>query len=197
MFPGPPEVWQQVFARFGPTRFPAHYLWLAVRCPMLRPVRTTKELGLFQWFWDVGRWINDLDSDVPYESNLKHITEYRAILRLLWLIAVGVVVLFSLLPSSSPALQAVDALQVNDKVEHLCAYAGLAFLPVLHERWRTFLLIALALIGMGIGLEFGQLLSDGRQFEVADMVADGYGVLAGLLAGLPPRVWIRRRSRLV
>jgi len=164
---------------------------------MLRPVRTTKELGLFQWFWDVGRWINDLDSDVPYESNLKHITEYRAILRLLWLIAVGVVVLFSLLPSSSPALQAVDALQVNDKVEHLCAYAGLAFLPVLHERWRTFLLIALALIGMGIGLEFGQLLSDGRQFEVADMVADGYGVLAGLLAGLPPRVWIRRRSRLV
>ena len=184
--------WQQVFARFGPTRFPAHYLCVAIPWPMLRPVRKTKELGLFQWFWDVGRWINDLDSDVPYESNLKHITEYRAILRLLWLIAVGVVVLFSLLPSSSPALQAVDALQVNDKVEHLCAYAGLAFLPVLHERWRTFLLIALALIGMGIGLEFGQLLSDGRQFEVADMVADGYGVLAGLLAGLPPRVWIRR-----
>jgi VanZ family protein len=122
------------------------------------------------------------------------VPQYRLILRLLWLAAVGVVILFSLLPSSSAALQAVDALQINDKIEHLCAYAGLAFLPVLHERWRTFVWIALALMAMGIGLEFGQLLSEGRQFEVADMVADGCGLLAGFVGGLLPRLWIRSRN---
>ena len=40
---------------------------------------------------------------------------------------------------------------------------------------------------MGIGLEFGQLYSPGRTFEVADMVADALGVCFGLGFGIPAR----------
>ena len=41
-------------------------------------------------------------------------------------------------------------------------------------------LIALGLIGFGIAIEFAQEQTGYRQFEVADMVADGIGVAMGL-----------------
>ena len=43
-----------------------------------------------------------------------------------------------------------------------------------------------AFVAMGIGLEFLQGLTDYRTFEIADMLADAFGVSIGWL-GAPPR----------
>ena len=96
---------------------------------------------------------------------------------MLWLGAVGLVTMFSLLPASSPSLR---ALKGNDKIEHFAAYAVLTFLPSLHETPKILVRLALGVVALGVGLEFGQLLSEGRQFDVEDMVVDSYGALAGL-----------------
>ena len=101
---------------------------------------------------------------------------------------VGLVIVFSLLPGSSPPLRAM--FHINDKLEHIAAYAALTFLPSLHEKPRALVRIGLAMMAMGVALEFGQLLSEGREFEVADMLADGLGLLAGMVIGLASRFWI-------
>lgn len=74
-----------------------------------------------------------------------------------------------------------------DKFEHLLAYGVLMFWfahlePMRSGRWR----MALGLAGMGVAIESLQGLIGHRQFSVADMVANGAGVLAGWLAA-PPR----------
>ncbi len=118
--------------------------------------------------------------------------EYKTILRLLWLGAAGLVTILSLLPASSPPLR---ALKGNDKLEHIAAYAVLTFLPSLHETPRILVRFALGVVALGVGLEFGQLLSEGRQFEVEDMIADSYGAIAGIVMGLPSRCWIQSSVR--
>ena len=70
---------------------------------------------------------------------------------------------------------------------HFAAYAVLAFLPALHERWPALTAALLGAIALGVLLEFLQRLSPGRNFEVADMVADAGGVLCGLILALPLR----------
>lgn len=125
------------------------------------------------------------------------VPDSQVILRILWLGAVAMVIVGSLLPDSSPPLQALNALQVNDKLEHFLVYAVLAFLPTLHEKRQTFIVMALAMIVMGVGLEFGQRLVEGRAFEIGDMVADACGVLCGIALGLPARGWIRPAGTVV
>ena len=112
----------------------------------------------------------------------------RVWLRLLWACAIAVVIVGSLLPPTSKPMELIGELQVNDKVEHFCAYFVLAFLPALHERQLRVAIIAIAMVLLGIALEFGQLYeANGRMFEVADMVADACGVLAGVLLAWPLR----------
>jgi VanZ family protein len=85
-------------------------------------------------------------------------------------------------------MKSVDSLPVSDKFQHFTAYAALAFLPTLHER-RAKLGVQLAFAAvLGVLLEFGQLYSSGRSFDVYDMLADGLGILAGFVAGLPFRL---------
>jgi len=81
----------------------------------------------------------------------------------------------------------IAALHINDKVEHVVAYLSLAFLPALHERRRRLAYIAPGLVALGVLLEFGQLWSPGRTFEIGDMLADAAGVIAGMSIGL----WVR------
>jgi VanZ family protein len=90
----------------------------------------------------------------------------------------------SLLPGESAPMVALSSFQINDKVQHILAYAALAFLPALHERRRLLAFIAPGLVALGILLEFGQLLAPGRAFELGDMAADAVGVIAGLLIGI-------------
>jgi VanZ family protein len=110
-------------------------------------------------------------------------TRNRNIVRWLWSAGVLAVVVGSLLPGDSLLIQELALLDVSDKVQHFCSYAALAFLPALYERRRAAILLGLGLIALGISLEFGQLMSVDRDFEVGDMVADSAGVSIGLAAG--------------
>lgn len=120
---------------------------------------------------------------------------YQLFLRILWVCACLTVVAGSLLPSSSSPMRAWNALHIADKLQHFTAYAVLAFLPALHERRPAFVAIALGIIAMGVCLEFGQRLPEGRSFEVGDMIANTAGVMTGLILALPSRNWMFARSR--
>ena len=108
-------------------------------------------------------------------------------IRTLWLAAIVIVVVGSLLPSNSAPVRALDELHVSDKLEHVGAYALLAFLPAIHEQRRFIIAAAIGAVLLGIGLEFGQLLTGWRDFEVGDMIADAVGVCSGVGAGIPIR----------
>jgi VanZ family protein len=111
--------------------------------------------------------------------------------RIVWTSLLIAVVIGSLLPGDSPLIKELDSLALNDKIEHFMAYAGLAFVPTLHEtaaKLRGFL--ALAAI-MGILLELGQLFVPGRTCDFYDALADGTGILAGFLLALPIRATIK------
>jgi VanZ family protein len=111
----------------------------------------------------------------------------RHLLRTAWGLAVVVVIIGSLLPSNSLAIRTLDRLLVGDKVEHTVMYAVLAFLPVLYERFRVIIATAAGAIALGVGLEFAQLFSGWRNFEIGDMIADGAGVCLGLVLGVAIR----------
>ena len=67
------------------------------------------------------------------------------------------------------------------------AYTVLAFLPTIHERRGYIIAAAIGAVALGVGLEYAQLYSGWRDFEVRDMVADAAGVLTGVAAGIPLR----------
>lgn len=112
---------------------------------------------------------------------------------MVWGLSIAVVVIGTLLPADTAPIRALDFLGINDKVEHGLAYLSLAFLPALHESRRRLVFIAPALVALGVALEFGQLLSPGREFEIGDMIADAAGVAAGLAVGWRARPLIAGR----
>jgi glycopeptide antibiotics resistance protein len=89
-----------------------------------------------------------------------------------------------LLPSSSLLIKTLDELEINDKVLHVGAYTLLAFLPALHERIPLIVAAALGAAALGVALEFGQLVSGWRDFEVGDMIANAMGVCLGVAVGM-------------
>ena len=111
----------------------------------------------------------------------------KRLLRALWLVGIFIVVVASLLPADSLPMRALDRLHINDKLEHFAAYAVLAFLPAVHERKWFIVAAAVGAVALGIALEFGQLFSGWRDFEVGDMIADAVGVCFGLASGIPLR----------
>ena len=125
---------------------------------------------------------------------MTHPAEVRRILRILWLIAILVVTVMSLLPASSLPLRELDLLHVNDKVEHCLAYIVLAFLPAIHEQRRFIIAAALGAVALGVALEYGQLLTGWRDFEYGDMIADAVGVCLGVAAAVPLRATEVARS---
>ena len=71
------------------------------------------------------------------------------------------------------------------KVLHFCAYTWLAFLALLAIKRRSIAVqAALAMMLLGVALEFGQKLVPGRDFEVRDMFINGFGVLTGIAIGI-------------
>ena len=106
----------------------------------------------------------------------------------LWLLSVLLVITGSLLPSGSPVMRAIGGLPVSTKVLHLLAYAWLAFLSLLaFKRQSVAVPAALAMILLGVTLEFGQKLVPGRGFEIRDMFINGAGVLTGMAIGILSR----------
>lgn len=108
-------------------------------------------------------------------------------LRLLWGACLIVVITGSLLPGNSTPMLAIESLGVSDKLEHCAAYAVLAFLPCVYERWRVVALLLTLAAAIGVLMEFGQLFSPGRSFDIYDMLADGIGVMIGAAVAMPVR----------
>jgi VanZ family protein len=105
------------------------------------------------------------------------------------LIAVGVV---SLLPAER--LPAVDA---SDKLEHFFCYAVIAANGALVFRGgRARLWLGGALFVFGAAMEGLQALAPGRQSSLADALANGAGIIAGLaaVAGLAALLRILKRG---
>ena len=121
---------------------------------------------------------------------LLHTGHRTIILRLVWAAAVVVVITGSLLPGDSSAMQTISGLHVNDKVQHGLSYAVLAWLPVLHERLRIAAVLLVLVAALGVLVEFGQLYSPGRSFDIHDMIADFAGIVAGAVIGLFLRRWL-------
>ena len=101
----------------------------------------------------------------------------------LWCLAIAAVVAFSLMP----AVDLPDA-PGSDKLHHFFAYFALAASAVqLFARWPSLLGAGIGLVLLGIGLEWAQgTLTDTRQMERADALANALGVIAGLATRLTP-----------
>ena len=110
----------------------------------------------------------------------------RLRLHTLWLWIGWAVVLSVVYLSLTPQRISLPIAQ-GDKVGHLAAYAALMlWFAQLYSSANRRLTLAGAFLALGIGLEFAQLLTDTRTFEIADMLADGVGVAIGWLVA-PPR----------
>ena len=84
----------------------------------------------------------------------------RILIRSLWVVLLGCVVIGSLLPAASPVMVDIGRLQINDKVMHFCAYLALSFLPVIGFRdRRRGLMAGLSMFLLGILMEAGQHFS--------------------------------------
>lgn len=78
-----------------------------------------------------------------------------------------------------------------DKILHFVGYAALAMVLVLALRPKVYIPALLALIALGVVIEFIQPLNS-RGFEVADMVANIVGVAVGAGIGLVTRLVLAR-----
>ena len=101
----------------------------------------------------------------------------------LWSVAIAVVVVASLMPP--PPMPAVPD---GDKLGHFLAYCVLAGCAVqLYARWSSLLGAGIALVLLGIGLEYAQgALTSDRMQDPMDALANTLGVIAGLATRLTP-----------
>ncbi|MFO1035215.1 MAG: VanZ family protein [Geminicoccaceae bacterium] len=98
----------------------------------------------------------------------------RRVFMALWCLGWVVVIAASLEPN--PSLPG----DLSDKSCHFLAYAGMTLGTALFCRSaRQLLFLATGAVLVGIMLEFGQTLVPSRSFEVADMIANSAGVVAG------------------
>lgn len=75
----------------------------------------------------------------------------------------------------------------TDKVIHGLGYCGLmAWFGTIYHHPIARLSYALFFVLMGVAIEFIQGMGPFRQFEIADMVANGVGVLVGFVLTLGP-----------
>jgi VanZ family protein len=99
-----------------------------------------------------------------------------------WLLIILIVYL-SLVPNP-PTLVSFDN---SDKFEHAFAYATVSFwLCQIYLAVRSRIVVIVALIGLGVVLEYVQGWTGYRSFDVMDMLADSVGVLLGWLIALTP-----------
>jgi len=109
----------------------------------------------------------------------------------LWFMSMALVAYLSLSPPPKTAPPFKDV----DKIAHCLAYAWLAALPFFGlRRMRAAWVGALLMIPFGVALEVAQLQVPGRDFSIADMVADGAGVMLGMAAAryVKERPWFSK-----
>lgn len=133
-------------------------------------------------------------SSLPIKTRglLAAILERHRWFRVLWWIAIVVVVVGSLLPDRELTKVMAFLPDISDKVQHFGAYLGLAVLAVLgHQRLKSGVAPALCMILLGIGLEFAQAWSPGRTPDVFDALADACGVVCGMACIVPLKMAAR------
>ena len=108
----------------------------------------------------------------------------------LWIVMLALVVSGELLPGTSPPMRWVGSTGISDKVLHYGAYTMLAGIPILGFARTGGVLWALAMIPLGVVLEFVQKAVPGRGFELGDITANTLGVFTGVAAG-----WAGRKIR--
>ena len=104
-----------------------------------------------------------------------------------WLAVGWLGVLTVIYLSLTPSPPRLD-LEHGDKLQHAAAYALLMHWfaqPALARNKRA--ATAVALVGLGVGLEFAQLASGYRTFSLGDMAAGAAGVALGWFVA-PPRI---------
>jgi len=109
-------------------------------------------------------------------TNLFAITHLR--FKRLW-VGVGVFMVLAVFAGSLMSLpQPLKAVMLQDKVLHTLAYACLmGWFAQIYRHDLTRLVLVLALIAMGIFIEFVQGRTGYRHFDVLDMVANTSGVV--------------------
>jgi VanZ family protein len=116
----------------------------------------------------------------------RHSTTANTTVRWLWLLAGWLLVLLIIYLSLTPRPISVPVAE-GDKIGHAVAYAVLMlWFAQLYLGKKSRIAVAAASAALGIALEFAQQLTETRDFSIADMAADGLGVLLGWLAA-PPR----------
>ncbi len=109
-----------------------------------------------------------------------------------WLLVLGVVT-GSLVPG-----EALSGVSVSDKVMHAGSYFLLMvwFAGLYRRKWH--LAIAAGLLGLGLGLDLLQLATATRQFDPKDVLANAFGILAGLVLSISLlEGWCLRIERLL
>jgi len=98
-----------------------------------------------------------------------------------WLLLVAIVYV-----SLTPAPPETD-FEINDKVLHFVMYFLLTtWFAQIFSPGKRLVIYALAFFAMGVVLEFGQGLSDERTTSLLDALANGAGIVTGLLLALTP-----------
>lgn len=97
-----------------------------------------------------------------------------------WLLGLALLLWFSLTPQ--PLLLPMAQ---GDKLEHLLSYAVLAgYAGALFAGWRARIAAALALMLLGVLLEWLQGLTSYRLADPYDAIANGIGVLLGMAVAM-------------
>jgi VanZ family protein len=82
-------------------------------------------------------------------------------------------------------IRAVGKLPVSGKVLHWRVHPLTGLLALLASKRRSLAVAAaLAMILLGVALEFGQELVPGREFEIRDMFINGAGVVTVVVIGI-------------
>lgn len=120
----------------------------------------------------------------------------RTFILAVWAVLICCVAAGSLVPAKSSVIVGIGRLHISLKVLHFFAYASLALIPLIAIRRRSAAVLAgLAMILLGVALEFGQKLSPGRSCEIRDMFLNGAGVVTGIAIGFLSRRVIPLASR--
>ena len=110
---------------------------------------------------------------------------------MLWLVAVNLVVFGEMLPGDSPEMRWLGATQIRNQAILFAAYFMLAGIPVFSFRLRAGILTALAMVPLGIALEFIHVHIPGRTYQEADILAETCGVFGGIAFALVAR-WVNQ-----
>ena len=108
--------------------------------------------------------------------------------RTLWLVMGWALVLAIVYLSLTPHPIEIQV-EEGDKMGHLLAYGTLMlWFAQLYDSTKARCLLAAACVALGVGLEFAQIFTDARSFELADMAADAAGAGIGWVLA-PPRLF--------